>query len=86
MPDGPEAITLTRSEGVLFDTSDCCVDCPDVNPDPPNDSDCPYFEIRDGKIVCNRSTGLERLIDGGGSGTGVANIACRQVIERVGDQ
>ncbi|MGH7192829.1 MAG: hypothetical protein ACREJM_04745 [Candidatus Saccharimonadales bacterium] len=81
-----ETVTMSRAENVLFDNSDCCEDCPDVNPDPPSDSEGPYFDVRNGKPMCTRPTGLERMMGGGGAGTGVEDFgkpACKQLIERV---
>lgn len=83
-----ETVTMSRSQDILFDNSDCCEDCPDVNPDPPSDSECPYFDVRNGKPVCTRPTGLERMMGGGGAGagTGVEDMcrqAGKQLIERV---
>jgi len=36
------------------DTSNCCEDCPDVNPNPPSISECDYFEQTQGGPVCRR--------------------------------
>jgi hypothetical protein len=37
------------------DTSNCCEDCPDVNENPPSQSECPYFfPIAGGRPECLR--------------------------------
>lgn len=83
-----ETVTMTRAESVLFDNSNCCEDCPDVNPDPPSDSECPNFDIRNGIPICTRPTGLERMMGGGGggAGTGVEDYIGNYVEDYIGKQ
>lgn len=46
----------------LYDTSDCCIDCPDVNPFPPATSECPYFDDTEVVPICSRDGNSEDQI------------------------
>ena len=75
--------TATLPVEKLFDDSSCCEDCPDINPNPPSESDCPDFNrTSDGKVVCERPNAFDRLISGGGTGTGVSDFALQQLLNK----
>jgi hypothetical protein len=63
---GPLATTVldNKPDTILFsDTANCCEDCPDINVDPPNESDCPNFEHEVGKWpVCKREGNSDEQI------------------------
>lgn len=45
-----------------IDTSNCCEDCPDANVNPPDKSECPYFDASGDVPVCTRDGGMDELI------------------------
>lgn len=56
------AKTLVVEETVLCnDAGSRCEDCPDINYDPPRDSDCQYFEVQSGVPVCTREDGTQSI-------------------------
>lgn len=79
-----KAETATLPVEKLFDNSECCEDCPDINPNPPSESDCPDFKrTLDGKVVCERPTAFDRFMGGGGgAGTGVSDFTLQQLINK----
>lgn len=45
-------------------TSACCEDCPDVNDNPPSQSECPNFEvIENGWPVCTRDGNSDQQLN-----------------------
>lgn len=63
---GPLASTILapRPGTVSFtDTSNCCEDCPDINDNPPSQSECPNFELEAGRWpICKREGNSDDMI------------------------
>jgi hypothetical protein len=56
--------TLLAPELTLADTKgNSCEDCPDINPDPPNDSDCPYFDRVGSVPTCTKEGNTQRQLE-----------------------
>jgi len=45
------------------DVSDRCEDCPDINLEPPAQSDCPHFEMQPGGPICNREDSMRKELE-----------------------
>lgn len=51
---------LTKPEELLDIGSNACEDCPDVNPNPPDRSECPHFDsVTYDFPVCTREDGFD---------------------------
>lgn len=56
----PAPNTLLKPDEDLFEVGEsCCRDCPDINDNPPKESECPYFDTSAGFPVCTREGGPE---------------------------
>ena len=55
--------TLIRTETFIAEnTANCCEDCPDANVNPPDRSECPYFDYSADVPVCTREGNTQDAI------------------------
>ena len=58
------AETLVEEETILCNNAgDRCEECPDINYNPPSQSECEYFDMRSGTPICTRADGTQRVLD-----------------------
>lgn len=80
-----ETTVLERAPSLCSNKGSRCPECPDFNTNPPDDSECLYFEVRGGIPICTRADGmqkqLERWLDSGVGGVG--NLARQSLRNRL---
>ena len=74
-------VLTKQPEDLIVDgNSDCCPDCPDINPDLPLKSECPNFDTVNGVPVCKREGGMDaRLRDFIGPTRTIGNVSLQGV-------
>lgn len=77
-----ETLVLERTELSTVDNANSCEDCPDVNFDPPTNSDCPYFDVVHGTPICTKEGNTQKQLESWFR-TDIGNTACLNLVRAV---